>query len=336
MRIKNVVETIIVILSLALAGNALAKTYEPVVVDETGKLPSGSNFKSANDIASKSEVLHKNQNLNDVANKATARTNLDVFSKAETTAEIKNTAFTVGSYLIVVDTTPTVNRIDPTEVRTINMSGITYNKTTLTGATTQATTTAQNEIKTTYTAKYDRVRLNNGNGTADLVSLSYYIPKFTAWTDCEFKVMDGSSLIYWVSTQRGAQMNTSYEGNGAVDLNAKIYYTCAEYYESRRWIEFQYDPVHSRSIYEHARRYTGYSTPTIGGIVIQPNMTGKTKGGRDISSIFGTTVNNATKYSYVYLKCSPTNFDAKSGAQGNERHAPIWRPIVPQPIQKAY
>ena len=286
---------------------AMAVQYEPVLVDGNEILPTNSNFLSANNIP----------------------------NKTETQNEIRNIAFVVDSYQIVIDTTPTVNPGNAWTTRTISLLNVTYDKTTLAGSTTQNPTTTGNPITTTYTANYDRTRLNSGTGTANLKTLSYQVPLLTSWTDAEFKVLDANdNLIYWVSTQRGAQMNYPYETHSATDLNAKIYYTCAEYYEGRKWILFVYNATNSRTIYEHARMYSGVSTPTIGGIVIQPNMAGYTVGGRSIASIFGKTGSTTNaNYSYVYLKCSPINFEMSTE---DYTGTPIWRPIIPQPIQKAY
>lgn len=160
-------------------------------------------------------------------------------------------------------------------------------------------------------------------------SFSYNVPKITYWTDAEFKVLDESgNLIYWVSTQYGAQMGGAYTTNPATDLNAKIWYTCSENENTgagrgRKWILYVYNATNARTIYEHAQRTTGASTPTIGGIIIQPNLSGNTVGGTSIESIFGTVQGDTpTGYSYVFLKCSPTNFERSNISPNN----PIWRP----------
>lgn len=163
----------------------------------------------------------------------------------------------------------------------------------------------------------------------------YSVPKNTSWTDGEFKVLDAiGNLIYWVSTQWGAQMGGEYETNPATDLNAKIFYTSPENENNgagkgREWIEYVHNSSNARTIYEHAQTITGSSTPTIGGIIIQPNFTGTTVGGTSIQSIFGKNAKNAPQGNqYIYLKCSPTSIEkTKDGL-------PVWRTVVPQPIQQ--
>ena len=180
------------------------------------------------------------------------------------------------------------------------------------------------------------------NGSVALANFSfqvfedveYSVPKNTEWTDGEFKVLDASgNLIYWVSTQWGAQMGGEYETNPATDLNAKIFYTSPENEvngsgKGREWIEYVHNNTNARTIYEHAQTITGSSTPTIGGIIIQPNFTGSTVGGTSIQSIFGKNAKNAPQGNqYIYLKCSPTSIEkTKDGL-------PVWRTVVPQPIQ---
>lgn len=150
----------------------------------------------------------------------------------------------------------------------------------------------------------------------------YSVPKNTEWTDGEFKVLDASgNLIYWVSTQWGAQMGGDYESNPATDLNAKIFYTSPENEangtgKGREWIEYVHNNTNARTIYEHAQTITGSSTPTIGGIVIQPDWSNG-----DVKTAF------KNGKSFIYLKCSPTSIEkTKDGL-------PVWRTVVPQPIQ---
>ena len=162
----------------------------------------------------------------------------------------------------------------------------------------------------------------------------YSVPKNTDWTDGEFKVLDASgNLIYWVSTQWGAQMGGEYESNPATDLNAKIFYTSPENENNgsgkgREWIEYVHNSTNARTIYEHAKLITGSANPTISGIVIQPNFTGATVGGTSIQSIFGKNALNAPQGNqYIYLKCSPTSIEKTKDGM------PVWRTAVPQPIQ---
>jgi hypothetical protein len=163
----------------------------------------------------------------------------------------------------------------------------------------------------------------------------YSVPKNTDWTDGEFKVLDASgNLIYWVSTQWGAQMGGEYESNPATDLNAKIFYTSPENEangtgKGREWIEYVHNNTNARTIYEHAQTITGSSTPTIGGIIIQPNFTGTTVGGTSIQSIFGKNAKNAPQGNqYIYLKCSPLSIEKTASGLA------VWRTATITPIQK--
>lgn len=77
-----------------------------------------------------------------------------------------------------------------------------------------------------------------------------------------------------------------------------------------------------------------YSSPTIGGIIIQPNMAGNTVGGRSIKAIFGTIQSNTPSgYSYIFLRCSPDNYERSA----NYPNYAIWRPYnaLSTLIQKA-
>ncbi|MBO5782375.1 MAG: hypothetical protein J6R08_07975 [Opitutales bacterium] len=150
----------------------------------------------------------------------------------------------------------------------------------------------------------------------------YSVSKTTEWTDGEFKVLDASgNLIYWVSTQWGAQMGGEYESNPATDLNAKIFYTSPENENNgagkgREWIEYVHNNTNARTIYEHAKLITGSANPIISGIVIQPDWSNG-----DVKSAF------KNGKSFIYLKCSPTSIEkTKDGL-------PVWRTVVPQPIQ---
>lgn len=163
----------------------------------------------------------------------------------------------------------------------------------------------------------------------------YSVPKNTEWTDGEFKVLDASgNLIYWVSTQWGAQMGGEYESNPATDLNAKIFYTSPENENNgagkgREWIEYVHNSSNARTIYEHAQTITGSATPTISGIIIQPNFTGTTVGGTSIQSIFGKNSKNAPQGNqYIYLKCSPLSIEKTASGIA------VWRTATITPIQK--
>lgn len=185
--------------------------------------------------------------------------------------------------------------------------------------------------------------INVDNGAVVLANFSfqvfeeseYSVPKNTEWTDGEFKVLDASgNLIYWVSTQWGAQMGGEYESNPATDLNAKIFYTSPENENNgagkgREWIEYAHNNSNARTIYEHAQTITGSSTPTISGIIIQPNFTGTTVGGTSIQSIFGKNAKNAPQGNqYIYLKCSPLSIEKTASGLA------VWRTATITPIQK--
>lgn len=187
------------------------------------------------------------------------------------------------------------------------------------------------------------VSTKSDNGSVALAKFSfqvfeeaeYSVPKNTSWTDGEFKVLDASgNLIYWVSTQWGAQMGGYYESNPATDLNAKIFYTSPENEangtgKGREWIEYVHNNINARTIYEHAQTITGNSTPTIGGIIIQPNFTGTTVGGTSIQSIFGKNAKNAPQGNqYIYLKCSPLSIEKTASGLA------VWRTATITPIQK--
>ena len=168
------------------------------------------------------------------------------------------------------------------------------------------------------------------NGSVALANFSfqvfeeaeYSVPKNTDWTDGEFKILDADgNLIYWVSTQWGAQMGGEYESNPATDLNAKIFYTSPENEangsgKGREWIEYVHNNTNARTIYEHAKLITRSATPTISGIVIQPDWSNG-----DVKTAF------KNGKSFIHLKCSPTSIEkTKDGL-------PVWRAIVPQQIQ---
>lgn len=189
----------------------------------------------------------------------------------------------------------------------------------------------------TVSSFYDALRAAvNADGTAYTTQYQYEDDTIilTEWTDAEFKVLDSDgNLIYWVSTQWGAQMGTDYTTNPASDLNAKIFYTSPENEangtgKGREWIQYVHNDVNARTIYEHAQGITGSATPTIGGIIIQPNFSGTTYGGTSIQSIFGKNVLDApTGNQFIYLKASPTNLEKTKTSY------PIWRTIRPNAIQ---
>ena len=176
----------------------------------------------------------------------------------------------------------------------------------------------------------------NSDGSTFTTTYSYTDNSvvFTFWTDCEFKVLDANkNLVYWVSTQYGAQTGGGYTTNPATDLNAKIYYTLADTSDpdNRNWIQFVYNSSNARSIYEHAQTVSGDPTPTIGGIMIQPNFGGTTVGGTKISTLFGTVQGHAPQgYSYVILRASPTSLEKTPSGDT------IWRPVKPIPVLKEY
>lgn len=229
---------------------------------------------------------------------------------------IRETAFVVESYQILIDTSPSLDLNNPSIVSFINRQNPFYYK-------------EGSSIKKT---------LNSSGQALDYYTQSIYRPNIILWTDAEFKILDAyGNLIYWVSTQWGAQMGTDYTTHPAADLNAKIFYTCAdtEYNREgsgREWIEYIHNDVNARTIYEHAQNYARFSDPTIGGIIIQPNMSGTTVGGTPIKDIFGTIQENTpNSYSCVFLKCSPLNYER------NANNFPMWRPynVLSTAIQKA-
>ncbi len=124
-------------------------------------------------------------------------------------------------------------------------------------------------------------------------------------TDAELKVMEGDTLVYWFSTL-GALRSTEYLNHSARDENAKVWFQCADIpsKDAREWILF--DPAAYNSIFEQARRLSGRTTPEINGIVIQPNIGGKLKGGREVSSIWN---NQNANLKPVVLRFNGTNWE---------------------------
>lgn len=124
-------------------------------------------------------------------------------------------------------------------------------------------------------------------------------------TDAELKVMDGDTLVYWFSTL-GALRSNDYLNHNARDENAKAWFQCADIpnIDPRKWIRF--DPTKYNSIYEQARQLSGRTTPEINGIIIQPNIGGKLKGGTDVSSIWN---NQNANLKPVVLRFNSTNWE---------------------------
>ena len=215
---------------------------------------------------------------------------------------------------ILIDTTPTVTGFTSAS-RSFSINAP-YSKNGTSYTIVKGNSTGSQAYKTSYTAS-DRYA------------------SLTSWTDAEFKVLDANgNLVYWVSTQWGAQMGNDYTTNPAADLNAKIFYTCPQYDEiagnGRRWIEYIHDDTDARTIFEHAQKFLHdkgiyESSPMIAGIVIQPNFNGNTVGGTSIKSIFGSNAyNTPAGNQYVYLKCSPTSVEHTDYPVFN-----IWRPTIP-------
>lgn len=232
---------------------------------------------------------------------------------------IRETAFVVENYQILIDTSPSITGY---------------------GARSRDLT-----IRTPYSfhASGDyRMVKGSSTGNTDYQTKYSYVDQYaslTYWTDAEFKVLDANgNLIYWVSTQWGAQMGADYATHPAADLNAKIYYTSPNNEangegKGREWIEYVHNDVDARTIYEHAQTVTGALSPIIGGIIIQPNMNGTTVGGTSIRGVFGTIQGNTPNTnSYVYLKCSPLGYEKES-----LNNRAIWRPYnaLSTAIQKA-
>ena len=224
------------------------------------------------------------------------------------------TATEIQGFQILVDTTPSVNPGDAVTTQTVKLNiNIPY--------------FYYKENPDDPLPTLEAARSVNGAPYQTSYTASVDVPKNTYWTDCEFKVLDkNKNLVYWVSTQRGAQFQSSdYATNPATDLNAKIYYTLADTHDpdNRNWVLFEYNSTDARSIYEHAQKVSGNPTPTIGGIVIQPNFKGATVGGSEIKDIFESPGN-----SYVFLRCSPSTIEKTKGGDA------IWRPTSPMPLSQ--
>jgi len=160
----------------------------------------------------------------------------------------------------------------------------------------------------------------NGDGTAYTATYTYSDDSIVSdyWSDVDFQILSqNGTLEYWVSTQRGVLTGGGYETNTATDLNAKIYYTCADYGTGESWILFEYNSVDARNIYEHAQKITGVQSPRICSVMIEPNVSGNTVGGTSIDDIF----NDNEMQSQVFLKSTPLNYEKTSG------NKPIWRTI---------
>ena len=156
---------------------------------------------------------------------------------------------------------------------------------------------------------------------------SFHVPttNFIFWTDVEFKVIRKSDgeLVYWVSTQAGGSMGVDYFTHPARDPNVKIFYTVSgSPNNGRNWI--QRTDNDALSNYDHANLYSGTTDVffQIGGIVIQPNLSGNTIGGTPIITFFGSNGTNtpSDEYYYVYLRISPSLVERSMSG------SPIWRP----------
>lgn len=228
----------------------------------------------------------------------------DEFKEANSIASLGGVAFNI-------DTTPTLDMESPTVYKSRSFSNPFYYKE---GSTTKRT-------------------LNASGGTMATFSLSLPTPNFVYWTDGEVKAfvkINGIKvLVYWYSTQWGAQMGADFTSHPAADLNARVFYTCPEYEHyragaGREWIEYVHNDSNARTIYEHAQNVLGISNPTIGGIVIVPNFSGTTVGGTPIKDIF------TGKCECVFLKCSPT------GIEKSQAGFSVWRTIIPTTIQGGF
>ena len=173
---------------------------------------------------------------------------------------------------------------------------------------------------------YARQKLNHLDGRQNAEqrtfasSVNIDVPKLTAWTDIEAKVIrksDGKHIL-WGSTIQ----DSNYITHPTRDPELKIFYTVAgSENDGREWIERNdYDAT---SNYAHAQGHTSLAVPTIGGVVMRFNLDGETLGGTSIKEIFDAK--NADEYSFVYLLCSPT------GAERTKDGAYIWRPFNPFP-----
>ena len=94
----------ILLLSMLAVANCFAQQAVPFYLNADGSIPVGNPFISVNKIATTTTVsayLLKTDNLASVANKATARTNLDVYSKAESV-----TASEPKYFQVLIDMSP--------------------------------------------------------------------------------------------------------------------------------------------------------------------------------------------------------------------------------------
>ena len=223
------------------------------------------------------------------------------------TFKLANDILSVGGFLVNIDTTPTINMEQPERSSTVARQNPFYYK-------------EDGQLKRT---------LSSSGATLSMYNYTVYYANFIYWTDAEFKVLDPEgNLIYWVSTQWGAQMGADYATHPAADLNAKIYYTSPDNEangagKGREWIEYVHNDTNARTIFEHAHTITGVANPTIGGIIIKPNFDGTTVGGTVIKEIFGKDNGNQ----YIFLKCSPITIEKSASGYA------IWRTIVPVAIQ---
>lgn len=261
-----------------------------------------------------------------------------------------DTFFQVKAYQLYFDTTPTINANGylRSVSRTLSIQAPYYlrraSNQTLTASTANTTNVLKNATavvptdwstvsvvnvpNTTYTISAPaetRTLATNSAGNALPTSYTYYDtqPYFAFWSDIEFKIIRKSdgALVYWVSTQAGGNMGVDYFTHPARDPNAKIFYTASGTpNDGRNWI--QRSDTQSTSNYLHAQSQSTEGNPMIGGVIIQPNLTGNTYGGTPISTFFGTNGANTPSddYYYIFLKISPTGIERSPS--GN----PIWRP----------
>lgn len=204
-----------------------------------------------------------------------------------------------GKVWLYFDTTPTLDIGNPSTQSRKNLSVAVPHYINNSGSIAAATTSGGDPYPASY--RYYDTRSN-----------------FRSWTDVEFKIIrrtDGE-LVYWVSTQAGAT-GMGYSSHPARDAGARIFYTVSgSENDGRSWIERS--DVDAYSNYSHASGRAEGLDFAIGGVVIEPNIAGKTVGGADIIEFFDGA--NADKYFYVYIKIDPygieRSFDGK----------PVWRP----------
>lgn len=171
-----------------------------------------------------------------------------------------------------------------------------------------------------YNGKRTAVTASNGTAYKVSYTISGLKVNFCYWSDFEFKAIRRSDneLVYWYSTQAGAT-SEAYTTHSAVDTNAVCYFTVAGSginEDGRNWI--LRDSTSRPSIYQQASTDVyDFQNGDIGGVVIEPNLSGTTRGGTSIRTIF----ENPDDYYFVYIRIDPV-YGVEKGYHGRA----IWRP----------